>query len=183
MRERNWFFSERDEHTVKFLDELMGIYYYSCGGGCNMPLGIGPDRRGLLPGADAARLVESGGEVSRRLSAPFARLPDFARRGNRWEFSSEEVFMLDRLVAAEDTSKGESVGRFAVSAEMPAVSGPVTVFEGRAICPFPAIRTRELIFEVLESGGEFALERLELHNAGGRLPVRRRTGARPREAR
>ncbi|NUP99467.1 MAG: alpha-L-fucosidase, partial [Armatimonadetes bacterium] len=54
VRERNWFYSDSDGHTLKSAAELLGLYYYSVGRGCNLLLNFGPDRRGLIPERDAA---------------------------------------------------------------------------------------------------------------------------------
>jgi alpha-L-fucosidase len=79
MRDRNWFYSDSDGDTVKSLDELVGIWYGSCGRGANMLINIGPDRRGLLPDADAARLAEFGAEIDRRFGSPLGTLADSER--------------------------------------------------------------------------------------------------------
>ena len=47
MRFSNWFYEDADKDRVKGLDELMGLYYYSVGRGCNLMINIGPDRSGL----------------------------------------------------------------------------------------------------------------------------------------
>ncbi|WP_458788465.1 alpha-L-fucosidase, partial [Vallitalea sediminicola] len=66
-----------DEDTIKSLDELMGIYYYSVGRGTNLLMNIGPDRRGLVPEKDSKRLLEFGAEIKRRFSSPMASKKEF----------------------------------------------------------------------------------------------------------
>ncbi len=56
MREKNWFYSDCDEHTRKSFDELLGIYYMSVGRGANFLVNIGPDREGLLPKEDSEQI-------------------------------------------------------------------------------------------------------------------------------
>jgi len=68
MRRRNWFYSGSDEDTVKSLEELMGIYYYTVGRGANLLINIGPDSNGLLPQKDSSRLIEMGNEIKKRFS-------------------------------------------------------------------------------------------------------------------
>ena len=54
-----WFYV-LNEDTLKSVDELFGMYEMSVGHGSNFLLNIGPDNRGLLPDADAKRLLELG---------------------------------------------------------------------------------------------------------------------------
>ena len=169
MRAANWFFSQDDEHTVKTPEELLGMYYYSVGRGCNMLVNIGPDRRGRLPAKDSANLLSFGREVERRFRAPVATLSSCTRAGNRWEFSSDGRFLVDHAVIAEDISKGEHIERFAIKVDAPE---PITVYEGytvghKAICQFPAILARKVWLEVLESNGDVSLRTLEFHHAAG----------------
>lgn len=66
-----WFFHANEE--PKSLTRLLEIYYQSVGRGCCLNLNITPDRRGLIPEADAARLRE----LRRLLESTFQR--DLAR--------------------------------------------------------------------------------------------------------
>ncbi len=93
IRDINWFFSEKDEHTVKSVPELMGLYYLSVGRGCNLLLNIGPDRRGLLPDLDSRRLIEFGQEINRRFSKPVATLDTATvidAQTLKWEFPANQ---------------------------------------------------------------------------------------------
>ncbi|MEW6358174.1 MAG: alpha-L-fucosidase [Planctomycetota bacterium] len=168
MRLRNWFYSDQDEHTVKSVEELMGLYYYSVGRGCNLLLNIGPDRRGLLPDKDAARLIEFGEEIRRRFGSPFARLNDFKQpEPNTWDYSAEEHFLVDHVVIQEDLAEGERARRFKI--EVFPGRDPVTLWEGRnighkAICPFPLTAARKLRVQITECDGPVSLRYLELHN-------------------
>lgn len=166
MRERNWFYSDQDEHTVKSVDELMGMYYYSVGRGANLLLNIGPDRRGKLPDADAARLGEFHAEIQRRIASPFATLAEASQEGNVWKVSRPEVFACDHAIVAEDIAQGERIARFAIRANVHNNHKPITVFEGRwpgarAVCQFPTIRARNIWMEVEECEGEPQVARLD----------------------
>ncbi len=167
IRDVNWFWSEKDEHTVKSPEELLGIYYYSVGRGCNMLVNIGPDRRGLLPEKDVANLKAMGDELKRRFGKPLAQLKDFTRaEEGKWVLEpagyshlANEVsgtITLDHMVLQEDLSNGESIRRFRISI-VPYLSAPnpITVFEGynighKAICQFPVVRARKIILEATE---------------------------------
>jgi len=181
MRDRNWFFSDADAHTVKTPEELLGMYYYSVGRNSNLLLNVGPDRRGQLPEPDTASLLEFGAKVKRMFSTPLARLSDFVPEGgNLWTYKlveyahlPEEVagtIRVDHVVVQEDLAEGERVKKFRVKVS-PYLSGkPITVFEGnnighKAICRFPLIRCQSVSLEVLESDGPAKLRSLELFHS------------------
>ncbi|MDR0668712.1 MAG: alpha-L-fucosidase [Treponema sp.] len=155
MRLHNWFYSDDDEHTVKSVEELMGIYYYSVGRGANLLINIGPDRRGLLPDADARRLGEFGEEIRRRFSAP---LPgEYVRESGACVFRSENPCLADHVVLTEDLTFDEPIEQFIIRAHPYSYGEPVIVYEGRsvghkAICRFPPILTKTL--EVIPDGNK-----------------------------
>lgn len=165
MRERNWFYSDHDENTVKSLAELMGLYELSVGRGANLLLNIGPDRRGLLPDADAMRLREYGAEIHRRFGSPISTLPDASRRENVWEVVFEAPPLLHCIVAGEELSRGESVRRFVVEVESVHQGMPIQVFEGqnighKRISTFAPVRARAARLRVLEADDSVALHTL-----------------------
>jgi alpha-L-fucosidase len=155
MRLHNWFYSDDDEHTVKSVEELMGIYYYSVGRGANMLINIGPDRRGLLPEADARRLGEFGEEIRRRFSTP---LPgDYFREDSAYVFTSAAPCLADHVVLTESFAFDDPVEHFVIRAYPYSYGEPILVYEGRsighkAICQFPPVLTKRL--EVIPGKGE-----------------------------
>ena len=166
----NWFFSDQDEHTVKSLDELMGMYYYSVGRGCNLLVNIGPDRRGLLPDKDAARLVELGTEIQRRLGHPIATLENVVADGYM-EYKSQSPMLIDHIVIQEDLATGERARKFAIKV-IPAPSGmeSITIHEGcnighKAICRFPLIKVLKVRLEFIESDGPVKIRSMQFHNS------------------
>ena len=171
MHESNWFYSDADAHTVKSLDELMGLYYYSVGRGCNLLINIGPDRRGLLPDPDAARLLEFGAEIRRRFArTPIVSLAEFQRDEMRFEATLAAPSLIDHAVLQEDLLHGERVRRFRLLVATPH-SSPITVWEGynighKAICRFPAIKAQRVILEILEADHPPVLRRMEWHFTG-----------------
>jgi alpha-L-fucosidase len=60
LRKAHWFWHPNDEGSLKSLDDLLAIYDESVGHGGQLMLGLAPDRRGLLPDSDVARLEEFG---------------------------------------------------------------------------------------------------------------------------
>ncbi|MBW3636174.1 MAG: alpha-L-fucosidase [Armatimonadetes bacterium] len=168
MRDANWFYSDKDSHTVKSLSELMGIYYYSVGRGANLLLNIGPDRNGLLPEPDAGRLLEFGAEIKRRLGHPIAGLEAFKAENNVWVYESETPFFLDHLIVQENLSKGERVRRYSVEILPDHYGTAIPLWEAqsighKAICSFPPVRARAVHFRVHESEGAPKIAALEVH--------------------
>ena len=68
LRKLHWFWHPNDEASLKSLDDLLSIYDQTVGHGAQLMLGIAPDRRGLLPDSDVARLEEFGKAVRERYS-------------------------------------------------------------------------------------------------------------------
>jgi len=167
MRYRNWFYSEYDVHTVKSLEELVGLYYHSVGCGSNFLVNIGPDRRGLLPDVDARRLLEFGGVIAKRFAEP---IPSALKENKDGE--DEIIIQLDKeqlvnhLIIAEDLIEGESIEEFTVSIKSGIIYRPVCVYIGKAvghkrIVTFPQIAAKELIVKVTKSRGAFNLRKPE----------------------
>jgi alpha-L-fucosidase len=171
MRFRNWFYSDADEDTVKSLDELMGLYYCSVGRGCNLLLNIGPDRRGLLPDRDTARLLEFGREIRRRFRDPVASLQDASRGSdNEVVFDFEPQVLLNHAVIREDLGAGEHIRSFVLEANPNHQGRWFRLWAGenvghKAICRFPAVSVRRLRFRVTAGDGRDRLRSLELFYA------------------
>ena len=68
-----WFYHAKEDKRVRTPENLMKLYFASVGRGASLLLNLPPDRRGRIPEADAASLLEFG----RRLKAMFAN--DLAR--------------------------------------------------------------------------------------------------------
>jgi alpha-L-fucosidase len=66
LRKLHWFWHPNDDASVKSLDELLSIYDDTVGHGAQLMLGLAPDRRGLLPDSDVARLEEFGKALRER---------------------------------------------------------------------------------------------------------------------
>ncbi len=168
MRERNWFYEEADEPTVKSVDELLGLYYYSVGRGCNLLLNIGPDRRGLLPDRDAASLLAFGEELRRRFGSPLAVKSQTTAEDGALVFELAEPALVDHAILMEDLTDGEYVRRFRVQAHPHHYGQPITVWEGhnighKAICRFAPLRTSKLRVELLETSGPARLRSVTFH--------------------
>jgi alpha-L-fucosidase len=157
MRWENWFFEEADVHTVKPVEELIGLYYLSVGRGANLLINIGPDRRGLLPDADREALLAFGNEIRRRFGDPLAGMKDGQVTDTGWEYIAKEPFYLDHVAVHIQT---------AVSGQL------ITMYEGRnigqkAICSFPPVACKKVVVEITDAGHPFKLRRVSLHNTTG----------------
>jgi alpha-L-fucosidase len=68
-----WFYHPAEDARVKSLDRLIEIHEQSVGRGANLLLNIPPDRRGLIPDVDAARLREFGAAIASTYRKDLAR--------------------------------------------------------------------------------------------------------------
>ncbi|MDR3771720.1 MAG: alpha-L-fucosidase [Terracidiphilus sp.] len=66
LRKEHWFWHPNDEDSLKSLGELLTTYDQTVGHGAQLMLGLAPDRRGLLPDSDVARLEEFGRALRER---------------------------------------------------------------------------------------------------------------------
>ena len=66
LRANHWFWHPSDEASLKSLNELLKMYDETVGRGAQLMLGVAPDRRGLLPETDVARLEEFGKAIRMR---------------------------------------------------------------------------------------------------------------------
>jgi alpha-L-fucosidase len=73
LRQNHWFWHPNDEASLKSVSELVATYEQTVGRGGQLVLGIAPDRRGLIPGADVARLKEFGDAIRARYGNNLAR--------------------------------------------------------------------------------------------------------------
>ena len=151
MRLTNWFYSENDVHTVKSVDELMGLYYYSVGRSANFLINIGPDRRGKLPNADKAALLKFGAQLRKNFAAPIVCEATAEEKKLTMEMEHQ---LVNHVVLTEEIDPDNEIGYFEIKAYPYYYGIPVTVYRGttighKAICQFPTIRTNkvEVVFD------------------------------------
>ena len=150
MRLENWFYSDSDVDTVKSLDELMGLYYYSVGRGANLLINIGPDRRGKLPPEDKAALLSFGDKIKELYSDLSPSKVTSEEKKLTLEFEPQIV---NHVFLSEEINK-EEIESFEIKAYPFPYGAPITVYRGttvghKAICAFPTVRTKkiEIIFD------------------------------------
>ena len=161
------------------MSELIGCYEYSVGRGANLLLNVGPDSRGLIPEADAARLIEFGNEIRRRYDYPLPFTDVAKEESGMWSIKSKEMqngwnpaqlgtYEVDTCVIEEDITDGEAVEEFRVYAKLPCYGKRYCVYIGqtighKAICRFPIIKTGELSIEIKKSDGEAKLKSMKAY--------------------
>ncbi len=156
---RNWFWHSDDARTLKSVSQLMGMYYRSVGHGCNLLLNVGPDRRGLYPEQDAARLRQFGKEIARRFSKSLAST---SGKGDQLSISFPQPTWVDHAITLEAIQNGERVRKYFI--EVLVENKWRTVAEGTAIGHkkidrFPAVQTNCIQLRCVESKGEPQIRR------------------------
>ena len=107
-----WFWEPGDERLILPLDRLMRCYESSVGRNATLVVGLTPDKHGLLPDADAARVREFGDEVRKRYGSACATT---GGRGTAWELAVPAGGW-SRIVLGENTAGGERIRRYVIEA-------------------------------------------------------------------
>ncbi len=151
MRREKWFFSEADTHTVKSLDELMGLYYYSVGRGANLLINIGPDRRGRLPEEDKKALLGLGKKIRENFTDYISCNESSGLKKLTLEM---DLQLVNHAILSEEITYDNEIESFEIKAYPYPYGAPITVYRGttighKAICQFPTINTSkiEIIFD------------------------------------
>lgn len=161
MRDKNWFYSEYDVHTVKTLEELIGIYYYSVGSGANFLINIGPDKRGLLPEIDSKTMEEFGDKIKEMFANPINSTFEETSYGINIKLEKESL--INHIVLEEDITNGGNIEEFKVFIKSRIMWRETCVYIGeyighKRIVTFPLIRATEVIIKVRKSSGKFKIK-------------------------
>ena len=57
---RGWFYHERDDKSTKSLDYLVDCYFSTVGQNSNVLPNLSPNKEGIIPEADARRIIQFG---------------------------------------------------------------------------------------------------------------------------
>lgn len=151
MRLVNWFYSDSDVHTVKSLDELMGLYYYSVGRGSNLLINIGPDRTGKLPKEDKDALLKMGETIRKYFGESLTCNVEAEEKKLNLTMEPQ---LVNHVVLNEVIDPDCEIENFEIKAYPYCYGVPITVYRGttighKAICPFPTIYTNqiEIVFD------------------------------------
>lgn len=161
IRLKNWFYSENDLHTLKSVDELMGLYYYSVGKGANLLLNIAPDRRGLLPCEDTQRVLEFGKKIKELYASKLETVN--TKNENVYTLSFENPTIVNKIILAEDMTTGEKIEKFHIRIYPYTYGDPITVYESstvghKHICVFPDFYTNKIEIVIDEESGEHIMK-------------------------
>lgn len=169
---RTWFY-DNNEDTLKSVDELFGMYEMSVGHGSNFLLNVGPDDRGLIPEADAARLAELGARIRDSYGTP-AHFGAPAKCGDEYTITHLDVEtddwklphrerLVNCLMLKEDLTNGQSVTSFNIYAHLPEYRHKrILLFSGKTIghkvyCKFSPLRASKLTVEITGHDGDYAI--------------------------
>jgi alpha-L-fucosidase len=146
MRLTNWFYKDCDVHTVKSVDELMGLYYYSVGRGANLLLNIGPDRSGRLPQPDKQNLLAFGDAIRKVKNSSISCQVQSEAQKLTLEIEPQ---LVNHVELSEEIDPNCEIEYFEIKAYPFTYGIPITVYRGttighKAICAFPTIRTKKL---------------------------------------
>ncbi|MCQ6560097.1 alpha-L-fucosidase [Paenibacillus mendelii] len=114
IRSKHWFWHPNDESSLHSLAHLTDLYYRSVGHGATLLLNVAPDDRGLLPDADAQRIIELGDEISRRFGTPIASTTG---EGSDVILKLDRVQPVDHAILMEDIAHGERIREYVLEAK------------------------------------------------------------------
>lgn len=168
IRLANWFYSEEDEHTLKSVEELLGLYYYSVGRGANLLINIAPDRRGLLPERDAETFLEFGRKVRTMFSNKLADISQAQKKENTYTVLLGEHTLVNHVVVEEKISTHAYVKKFSVYVYPYSYGKRILVYQGttighKHICQIPTVRTQRVELEIDEEYGASCLKDISLY--------------------
>lgn len=116
IRNHEWFWEPDDEHKLYSVEQLVEMYFASVGRNATLILGAMPDRRGLVPDADFARLTDVGDAVRNALGDAIA-----TASGQCHEILLDVpgAAAFDVVVLREEIRFGERVREYAVETRAP----------------------------------------------------------------
>lgn len=188
LRNEHWFWHPNDDASVKSLDELLATYDETVGHGAQLMLGLAPDRRGLLPDSDVARLQEFGQAVKARYAhnlalthAPVPAEVAAALDGNPdtfWsapagshhatlEVSFAKPVTFNRALTMEWLNNGQRVQKYSIDiwtgTEWKTVSKAEAIGH-KKIDIFPAVTASRVRLNVLSSSDAAAIREFQLYH-------------------
>jgi alpha-L-fucosidase len=188
LRKVHWFWHPNDEASLKSLNELLDVYDKTVGRGAQLMLGLAPDRRGLLPDSDVARLEEFGAALRKRAGANLsprhaATTPEIAAAldgdpDTFWsappnshhallEVSFDQPVTFDHVLTMEWLNDGQHVEKYAIEVwndsqqKWERVAGGEAIGHTR-IDAFPAVTARRVRLNILSSTSEAHIREFQL---------------------
>jgi alpha-L-fucosidase len=165
-----WFWEAKNEKTLKSVARLMTMYEQSVGFGATLLLNNTPDRSGLIPEQDAKRAAEFGAEVARIYGKPIAQSHG---QGKELELKLPAPATIDRVILAEDITKGERIRRYELDAlikgQWQSVGGGELVGHKRIEALVP-VTVDGLRLRITESVGEPIIRTFAACSSKGAIP-------------
>jgi alpha-L-fucosidase len=196
LRKLHWFWHPNDEASLKSLPELIATYEQSVGHGGQLMLGLAPDRRGLLPESDVARLKEFGEAIRQRYSASQNLVPKHTCEEEKeecaldndpstfWtassgshtatlEVSFPQPVKFDTALTSEWLVDGQKIQHYRIEVRDGKTWKPV--FEGHAIGHkkvdhFPAVSASKVRLNILSSTSEAHIREFQVFNIESTKP-------------
>ncbi len=188
LRKMHWFWHPNDEASLKSVGELLDTYDRTVGRGGQLMLGLAPDRRGLLPDSDVARLKEFGKALKLRaeknlavrhsaataeVSAALDDDPDTlwsAPAGSHHallEVNFDKAVTFDHALTMEWLNDGQHVQKYAIEVWNDETHKWRSVAGGEAIGhtkidQFPVVTARRVRLNILSSTSEAHIREFQL---------------------
>jgi len=188
LRKLHWFWHPNDEASHKSLDELLSVYDNTVGHGAQLMLGLAPDRRGLLPDSDVARLEEFGKAVRARYghNLALAHLPASAEvssaldgnpdtfwsapqgsHSSTLEISFAKPIAFNRALTMEWLNSGQRVQKYSIDAWTGSSWKTVAAADAighKKIDIFPTITASRVRLNILSSSDAAVIREFQLYN-------------------
>ena len=174
LRTDHWFWHPNDEKSLKPLAELLETYHKTVGRGAQLMLGLAPDKRGLLPESDVARLKEFGAGIRRIYGSDSGADADGPEES--WsstaplEIAATEAMSFDRAVVMERLSGGQRVLRYAIEAWDGARWRPLatgSTIGHKKIDIFPRTTARRVRLRILDASAQPLILRFRVYDGDG----------------
>ena len=193
LRKLHWFWHPNDEASLKTLPELLDIYDKTVGRGAQLMLGLAPDRRGLLPDSDVARLQEFGETLRKRAAANLALQSDHKVITDRtaavdgdpdtfWsappgshhatlEIGFDHPITFDHALTMEWLNDGQHIQKYAIDVWKESEHKWEPIAQGQAIGhkkidAFPPVTASRIRLNILSSTAEANIREFQLYNWG-----------------
>jgi alpha-L-fucosidase len=188
LRSYHWFWHTNDEASLKSLDELLTTYDETVGRGAQLMLGVAPDRRGLLPDSDVARLEDFGKAIRDRnahnlalLHTPASAEVSAALDGNPdtfWnapagshhstlEVSFPKPVIFNRTLTMEWLNDGQRIQKYSIDVwtgeGWKAVAGAEAIGH-KKIDQFPPVTASRIRLNILSSTDAAAIREFQIYN-------------------
>ena len=188
LRSYHWFWHTNDEASLKSLDELLTTYDETVGHGAQLMLGLAPDRRGLLPDSDVARLEDFGKAIRDRnahnlalLHTPASAEVSAALDGNPdtfWnapagshhstlEVSFPKPVIFNRTLTMEWLNDGQRIQKYSIDVwtgeGWKAVAGAEAIGH-KKIDQFPPVTASRIRLNILSSTDAAAIREFQIYN-------------------